>query len=124
MFLKLLSILFVLSLLSNALFYALYKHERKAHFETMQTLTQCQSDLKTISQQLSEYAQKYESLKKLCELDNILYFKLNRNTQHIYNKSSKLLLYRCQNLNLKHHFQHYHEIGWLYWRKVIDKLKI
>jgi chromosome segregation ATPase len=69
MLLKLLTIIFALSLLSNALFYALYKHERKAHFKTMQTLTQCQSDLKTTSQQLSEYAQKYESLKKLCELD-------------------------------------------------------
>jgi chromosome segregation ATPase len=69
MLLRLLSILFALSLLSNALFYALYKHERKAHFKTMQTLAQYQSDLKTTSQQLSEYAQKYESLKKLCELD-------------------------------------------------------
>jgi len=58
----LLSILLALSLLSNALFYALYK-------KTMQTLTQCQADLKTTSQQLSEYAQKYESIKKLCELD-------------------------------------------------------
>ena len=60
--LRLFSIFFALSLLLNAFTYALYKHERKAHFKTMQTLTQCQSDLKTTSQ-------KYESLKKLCELD-------------------------------------------------------
>jgi hypothetical protein len=69
MLLKLLSILFALSLLSNAFIYALYKHERKAHFGTMQTLTQCQSELKSTQENLIKYTQLYSELKSKCELD-------------------------------------------------------
>jgi len=69
MLLKLLSILFALSLLSNALFYALYKHERKTHFETMRTLTQCQAELKSTQESLIKYTQLYSELKSKCELD-------------------------------------------------------
>jgi predicted nuclease with TOPRIM domain len=69
MLLKLLSILFALSLLSNALFYAIYKHERKTHFETMRSLTQCQAELKSTQENLIKYTQLYSELKSKCELD-------------------------------------------------------
>jgi len=69
MLLRLLSILLTLSLLSNALFYTIYKHERKAHFETMQTLTQCQVELKSTQENLVKYTQLYSELKSKCELD-------------------------------------------------------
>jgi len=69
MLLRLLSILLTLSLLSNALFYTIYKHERKAHFETMRTLTQCQVELKSTQENLIKYTQFYSELKSKCELD-------------------------------------------------------
>jgi len=69
MLLKILSILFTLSLLSNALFYALYKHERKAHFRAMQSLAQCQAELKSTQENLVKYTQLYSELKSKCELD-------------------------------------------------------
>lgn len=69
MLLKLLFILISLSLLSNALFYAIYKHERKTHFETMRTLTQCQAELKSTQENLIKYTQLYSELKSRCELD-------------------------------------------------------
>jgi chromosome segregation ATPase len=69
MLLKILSILFTLSLLSNALFYAIYKHERKAHFRAMQSLAQCQAELKSTQENLVKYTSLYSELKSKCELD-------------------------------------------------------
>ena len=69
MLLRLLVILLSLSLLSNAVFYALYKHERKAHFRAMQSLAQCQAELKATQENLIKYTQLYSELKSKCELD-------------------------------------------------------
>jgi hypothetical protein len=69
MLLKLLSFLLTLSLLSNVLFYALYKHERKAHFRAIQSLAQCQAELKSTQENLIKYTQLYSELKSKCELD-------------------------------------------------------
>jgi len=69
MLLKILSILFTLSLLSNILFYALYKLERKAHFRAMHSLAQCQAELKSTQENLIKYTQLYSELKSKCELD-------------------------------------------------------
>jgi chromosome segregation ATPase len=69
MLLRLLSILFTLSLLSNILFYALYKLERKAHFRAMHSLAQCQAELKSTQENLTKYTQLYSELKSKCELD-------------------------------------------------------
>ncbi len=66
---ELLFILLSLSLLSNALFYALYKHERKTHFRAMQSLAQCQTELKTTQENLIKYTSLYSELKSKCELD-------------------------------------------------------
>jgi chromosome segregation ATPase len=66
---ELLFILLSLSLLSNALFYAIYKHERKTHFRAMQSLAQCQAELKSTQENLIKYTQLYSELKSKCELD-------------------------------------------------------
>ncbi len=66
---ELLFILLSLSLLSNALFYALYKHERKTHFRAMQSLAQCQTELKSTQENLIKYAELYSKLKRECEVD-------------------------------------------------------
>jgi chromosome segregation ATPase len=69
MLLRLLSILLTLSLLSNALFYAIYKHERKTHFRAMQSLAQCQAELKATQENLAKYTERYKDLKSKCEID-------------------------------------------------------
>jgi chromosome segregation ATPase len=69
MLLKILSILLALSLLSNALFYAIYKHERKAHYRAMQSLSQCKAELKSTQENLVQYTSLYSELKNKCELD-------------------------------------------------------
>ena len=66
---RLLFILLSLSLFSNALFYVIYKHERKAHFRAMQSLAQCQAELRTTQENLIKYTQLYSELKSRCELD-------------------------------------------------------
>jgi len=66
---ELLFILLSLSLFSNALFYVIYKHERKAHFRAMQSLAQCQAELRTTQENLIKYTQLYSELKNKCEID-------------------------------------------------------
>jgi len=70
MLLKILSILLTLSVLSNALFYAIYKHERKTHFRAMQSLAQCQAELRTTQENIVKYTQLYSELKSKCELNS------------------------------------------------------
>jgi len=69
MLLRLLSISLALSLLSNAVFYALYKHERKAHFQALEKLNTCQAELKATRENLVKYTQLYSELRNKCELD-------------------------------------------------------
>jgi len=69
MLLRLLSTLLTLSLLSNALFYTIYKHERKAHFQALEKLNTCKAELKATQENLIKYTQLYSELKSKCELD-------------------------------------------------------
>jgi chromosome segregation ATPase len=69
MLLKILSILFTLSLLSNALLYAIYKHERKALSQALEKLSACQAELKATQENLVKYTSLYSELKSKCELD-------------------------------------------------------
>ena len=63
----------LLSLLSNALFLFLYKHEHSSHFKTMRSLSECQAILKDTTDKLSTLTDQHQKLKNLCELDKKLY---------------------------------------------------
>ena len=67
--LKLFGLFLSISLLFNALFLFLYKHERFSHFKTMQALSECQADLKDTTDKFSTLTDQHQKLKSLCELD-------------------------------------------------------
>ena len=67
--LKLLGLFLSISLLFNALFLFLYKHERSSHFKTMRSLSECKASLKDTTDKLSTLTDQHQKLKNLCELD-------------------------------------------------------
>jgi hypothetical protein len=63
---------FFVSLMVSLMLFGLWFYERKTHFQTIQKLATCRTELQTTQENLTKYTQLYTDLRNKCELDKKL----------------------------------------------------